>query len=78
MEEQSFDLILGFQNFNRMLDFYITGLNKTRDRAMRKILNLKNLGLLSINEDGTVSATYHFKTREKYDKYLDSYVFISW
>lgn len=78
MEKQTFDLILVFESVQRMLDYYITGLNKTRERAIRKIANLKDLELLSIHSDGTVSATYHFKTKEKYDKYIDSYIFISW
>lgn len=78
MEEQCIDLNLVFENANRMLDYYIDGLKKTRERSISRIANLKDRKLMKVNSDGTVSVVYHFATREKYDKYFDAYVFGNW
>lgn len=63
-------LQLTFQSLNHLTEFYTTKIGKTQRQALTTICTLGCKGMIITNPDETISVTWFFRTKGKYDKFI--------
>ena len=67
-------LILTFDNFNGLVDFYRNERKKSERDTMSTIASIGCKGQIVTNVDLSITLTLYFRSKVKYNKYNDSYI----
>ena len=67
------NLTLTFKNFNDIVSFYTVNLGKNKVRAMSTLTGIGSKGQIIVNPDLTISLILYFKSKSKYDKFVNQF-----
>jgi hypothetical protein len=71
---KTYKLTLAFDDLNHAVDFLKIGLNKPILKATETLTSMGLKGQVGLNPDKSVSVTWFFRTKPKYDKVIDAYI----
>jgi hypothetical protein len=70
----AYKLTLAFNDLNKVIDLYTTGLKKPKTKVLAMIASMGSKGQIVSNPDNTVAVTWYFRSLDKYNNILDTYL----